>query len=1142
MQIHSNVSRRVALLVFMTTILAFTVYWGGQVVTASATSEVMMVSVDPIITVVEGAGTANVPISNTTGSLITVTAYATTDDTATSGLDYEAVSSTSLLTVENNTSGNISVTILPDNLDENAETLTLTLTYSDGVASTSLSTIITITDDDPSPTLTLPAASSFAEEDGQAAITVTLAVTSGRDVTFTYKTVVGSASASDYDTISETVGTISAGTTSETIALSLTDDDVYELNEAFQFVVVTATHAIVPTGGLTQQVTILDNDPAPTLSVSQTQLVSESAGEVAIMVVLSGTTELTATFDYATSDITAQAGTDYTQIVGTANITVGMTSVSLTVPIFPDTLDEPDETFAFVISNPQLATLGDAVTTTVTITDDDTAPTLSMQSATSTIGEDDTQHVVVVELDNPSSFEVTFDYATSDISATAGSDYTSASGTGSIAAGTLSTTVTIPLIDDMLDEADETFQLTLSNVNNAITGTLVHTVTITDNDEPPALSVADRNVNEGDGTVDVIVSLDKLSGLDVSFDYATADITATSSSDYQVTTGSATILAGQTAVTLTVVITNDSINENAETFSLTVTNAQNATVVDDSGEVTIIDNDSEPSLSVNDLSVNEGDGTVSVVVNLSAVSGLDVSFDYATMADGTATAGDDFTATSGNTTIPAGQQSTTISIDILPDSIDESDETFSLSLTDSTNAAINVDTSIITIVDDDPTPSLSVSDLSVDEGAGTASVVVSLNAISGLDVSFDYATMADGTATAGNDFTATSGTITIPDGEQSATITIDIVSDSIDESDETFSLQIDEPSNAIIGDGISILTILDDDALPTLSVSDETVSEDAGTVEVTISLNTESGRDVSFDYETVDNSATAGEDYTSNTGSATISAGDTSTTVSIAILNDDLGELEESFHLEISNPTLATIDNDTGVIAITPDSDRFKLYLPISAKQYHPFVNGGFETGGFGSGWSASGAMGAQVVSVIDTDGNLGQATDNGWIDGGFAALLGNPSYNNTGGVPVGFGEIRQTISLPSDASGIKLKYRIVTHDQIFAPSTNRYFDSFEVSINSVETSDGITPRRDDRCRTNPSVPATDATGLVLCDGFVPFPSLAGAPNNILRTNTIDVSVRAGQNINLILRVHNRVDGSFNTWVYVDSVEVVTEP
>ncbi len=874
------------------------------------------------------------------------------------------------------------------------------------------------------------------------------------------------------------------------------------------------------------------------LSVSDVSI-TEGSSVVDVMVSLNIASIQDTSFTYTTVDDSAVAGADYVAKTGSATIPNGSFSTIVSIFIIDDSLDELAETFQLELSDPTNAAVIADGTGVVTIEDDDSPPQLSVGSVSVNEGAGSVD--VTVSLDAPSGLPVGFDYATADISAIGSSDYGTASGSQTILAGQTTATITIAIVDDDIFEGTETFSLNVANVQNATVLDNSGEITIIDNDGAPTLSVDSVSVNEDAGTVDVIVSLSTSSSLDVTFDYATDDSSAQESSDYVATTGNRAMSAGQISTTLTIPIIDDLIDEGDETFFVRISNPVHTTIADDTATVTIIDNDAAPTLSVSDMSVNEEDGSVSVVVSLNVTSSLDVSFDYATVADGTATAGIDFTMTSGSGTIVAGRQSTTITVNIVSDSVDEADETFSLLIGNPVHATISDSVGIITIIDDDSTAlTLSVGDLFVSEGDGSVSVIVNLSAVSSLDVSFDYATVS-GTATAGDDFTATSGNTTIPAGQQSATITIDILSDSIDEPDETFSLQIDEPSNAIIGDGISILTILDDDALPTLSVSDETVSEDAGTVEVTISLNTESGRDVSFDYETVDNSATAGEDYTSNTGSATISAGDTSTTVSIAILNDDLGELEESFHLEISNPTLATIDNDTGVIAITPDSDRFKLYLPISAKQYHPFVNGGFETGGFGSGWSASGAMGAQVVSVIDIDGNLGQATDNGWIDGDFAALLGNPSYNNTGGVPVGFGEIRQTITLQPNASDIRLKYRIVTHDQVFASSSGRYYDSFEVSINTVEPSNQATPRRNDLCRTNHGVPATDATGLVLCDGFTSTPARDNPPNNIQRTKTIDISNKSGQNITLILRIYNRVDSSYNTWVYVDSVEVLTE-
>ncbi len=160
-----------------------------------------------------------------------------------------------------------------------------------------------------------------------------------------------------------------------------------------------------------------------------------------------------------------------------------------------------------------------------------------------------------------------------------------------------------------------------------------------------------------------------------------------------------------------------------------------------------------------------------------------------------------------------------------------------------------------------------MSDVTVTEGNGSAvSAVftVSLSSASGKTVNVDHAT-ADGTATAPADYAAGAGSLTFTPGQTSKTVTVIVAGDSLDEIDETFNLNLSNAVNAAIADGSGLGTILDNDALPIVNVNDVTVTEsDSGTVDATftVSLNTPSGRALSVDYATANNTATAPADYT----------------------------------------------------------------------------------------------------------------------------------------------------------------------------------------------------------------------------------------------------------------------------------------
>jgi Calx-beta domain len=304
-------------------------------------------------------------------------------------------------------------------------------------------------------------------------------------------------------------------------------------------------------------------------------------------------------------------------------------------------------------------------------------------------------------------------------------------------------------------------------------------------------------------------------------------------------------------------------------------------------------------------------------ISLDAAAAVPVQVDYAT-SDNTATAGADYTAKSGTAVIPAGSTSTTVDVALLDDAVYEGDETLNLDLSAAVNGSISDAQGQGTITDDDAAPTISVDSPSVGEGGGTLTFTISIDAAAAVDTSVDYAT-SDGSATDGQDYTGQNGTATITAGSTSTTVDVPVLDDSIYEGDETVHLDLSNPVNGQ-GSPNTTGTITDDDALPTISVDDPAVNEGDGTATFTVSIDSAAGVDTSVDYATSDGSATDGQDYTGQNGTATILAGSTSTTVDVPLLDDTVHESDETFSLDLSNPVngqgspsgTATISDDDG--------------------------------------------------------------------------------------------------------------------------------------------------------------------------------------------------------------------------------------
>ncbi|HKB19631.1 MAG TPA: Calx-beta domain-containing protein, partial [Gaiellaceae bacterium] len=723
--------------------------------------------------------------------------------------------------------------------------------------------------------------------------------------------------------------TFTPGQTSKTVTVFVNGDVIDEIDENYFVDLSDATNATIGDGRGVG--TIIDDDDQPSISIGDATVTEGNGSTVnaSFSVSLSSASGQTVSVGYATADGTATAGNDYVATGGSLVFSPGQTTKPVNVQVNGDTLDEIDETFTVDLADAVNAAIADG-TGVGTIIDNDPLPTVSVNDVTVTEGDSGTVAATfTLGLNVPSGRSLSVDYATADVTATAPADYQASNGTATFAAGQTQQQVTVLVNGDLLDEANETFRLNLSNAVNVTIADGQGTGTITDNDPAPALSVNDVSAVEGDfGTVDATftISLSAPSGQAVSVDYATADGTATAPADYTAANGTLTFAPGQTTKQVTVQIKSDLLDEANETYFVNLTNASNATISDAQGLGTITDNDPLPALSINDVTVTEGNaGTVAATFTLTLVpvSGRAVSVNYAT-ANGTAQAPADYQAASGTLTFAAGQTTQTVTVLVNGDLLEEADETFLVNLTGPTNATLSDAQGVGTITNDDALPSFSIDDVTVTEGdTGTtnANFTVSLNAPSGRTVSVSYAT-ADGTAHAPNDYQAAGDRLTFAAGQTTKTVTVLVKGDLLNENNETYFVNLSGPTNATITDGQGIGTIVDDDGLPSLSINDVAVTEgNSGTVDATftVTLSAPSAQSVSIGFATHDGSAHAPDDYFSTGGNLVFNPGQTTKTVTVQVRGDLLDEPDENYFVDLSGPVNATIDDGQGLGTIRDD-------------------------------------------------------------------------------------------------------------------------------------------------------------------------------------------------------------------------------
>jgi hypothetical protein len=326
-----------------------------------------------------------------------------------------------------------------------------------------------------------------------------------------------------------------------------------------------------------------------------------------------------------------------------------------------------------------------------------------------------------------------------------------------------------------------------------------------------------------------------------------------------------------------------------------------------------------PSLSISDAPpVYEDGGYAIFTVTLSSPSVFPVNVDYST-ADGTgpagAKAGLDYTYTSGTLAFNPGEITKIIEVPILEDQIYEGPETFYLNLSNPVGATISDDQGLGTIIDDDSLPAIFINSASlVREDFHIYSFNVTLlGSLSSIPVTVDYST-ENGTATAGEDYTYTSDTLTFNPGETVGIIYIPIIDDLIYEGDESFYVNLSNPINATISLGQGEGIILDNETEPpVVSVSDAEPVTEGGYAVYTVTLSVPSTLTITVDYSTADGTTTAGVDYTYTSATLTFAPGETTKTISIPTIDDVIYEGDETFYLNLTNSTNATILDGQGV-------------------------------------------------------------------------------------------------------------------------------------------------------------------------------------------------------------------------------------
>jgi len=852
---------------------------------------------------------------------------------------------------------------------------------------------VSILDDDPPPSVSIQDAALDEGNAGKrsAVFSVSLSAPSGQVVLVSFATANGTAEApADYTAVSGIL-TFPPGTQTLTIAVPVVGDNVAELDEAFVVDLANAANAVL--GDEQGEATIVNDDAPGTFELSAASYsVSEGAARATITVKRSGGKASGVSVDYVVSSGTAAAGTDYTPVSGTLSFGFGVVSLRFSVPVANDAAIEPDETVLLALRHPtQGAGLGPQSTALLTIVDNDLPGVFRLSAASVSAPETAASRVFTVKRVGGTGGPVTLPYATSNGSATAGSDYVAAAGVLTFLTGQLSQSFTVDLLDDADDEASETFTVALANPSAGALGVpSAAVVTLADNDAGGVieLAAASLSVDEGAGSVSLTVTRAQGTAGNVSVAYSVSDGSATSPADYSAASGTLTFDAGVANRTISVAIAEDALGEGTETVDVALGAVGGGARLGSQAAATLSITDNEPGVTLHfgapSYSVSERMPTAALGVVRSGPTDSPASVRYAT-SDVSASAGSDYSAQSGTLSFGAGVSMLTLQVPLTRDTIVEGDEQLEITLADPLGASLGTTYSTrLTILDDDRAGVIRFRSASVTRAeSGSALLTVERSGGAAGGVGFRYST-ASGSAQEGVDYVGGgSGLILFSTGQKIRTIAIPLLPDTRDEADESFSATLFDPAGgATLGSPASAtVTIVDDDAGGVLSFSlgSSQVNEGAGSATINVVRSGGVASDVSVDYAASDGSAGA-SDYGSASGSLVFGAGVTQHSFSVPITSDLISEGNETVLLSLSNPTggASLRPRSTATLTIRDDEQAASVFY--------------FATPGFSVSEGGLATLGVARGGSLASTATVGYATSDG------SASAAQPDYAPTSG------------------------------------------------------------------------------------------------------------------------------------------------
>ena len=869
----------------------------------------------------ENGGTVNVTasLSAPSSQAVTLTVSVSPVSPAVSG-DF-AITSNRTLTIEagsTSSTGAVTITGVDNGVDAPDKSVTVSAAVSGGLGvSAPSSRTLTITDDDAAPTLTLDLSpSSISENGGAANVTASLSGPSSQEVTVVVSSSpVSPAVSEDFTITSNKTLTIAAGQTSSTGAVTITGvDNGVDASDRSVTVSATVSGGRGVSAPSSQTLTITDDEGVPTVTLHLTpSSISENGGSSKIAASLSAPSAATTTVTVSPASLGDATTGDYALSGPTLTIAPAATTsaAALTLSAIDNGVDAPDKTVSMSATATNSLGVSGPASITLTITDDEGMPTVTLHLAPASINENGGSSKITASLSAPSSAITTVTVSPAPLGDATTGDYTLSGPTLTIApaATTSAAALTLSAIDNGVDAPDKTVTISGSASNAlGVTDPAAVTLTITDDEGVPTvtLHLTSSSISENGGTANFTASLSGPSSQAVTVVVSASPVSPAMSGDFTITSNKTlTIAAGSTSSTGTVTITGVDNNVDAPDKSVTVSatvSGGDGVSAPSSQTLTITDDEAAPTVTLNlsSSAISENGGSANVTASLNGASSQAVTVVVSASPVSPAVSGD-FAITSNKTlTIEPGSTSGTGTVTItgVDNNVDAPDKSVAVSATVSGGDGVSTPSSqTLTITDDEaaPTVTLDLSSSAISENGGSANVTASLSGASSQAVTVVVSVSPVSPAVSG-DFTITSNKIlTIAAGSTTSkgTVTITGIDNGVDAPRKKVSVSATATNSLGVSGPASVtLTIIDDEAMPTvtLSLNSFSISENGGAANVTASLSGASSQAVTLTVSATPVSSTVSGYFTiTSNNTLTIAAGSTSSKGTVTITGVDNG-------------------------------------------------------------------------------------------------------------------------------------------------------------------------------------------------------------------------------------------------------------